>query len=112
MIAVLVAVTLLAAPPPVTFAFEAVSAKPGDRVVIHADGLRTTQPVRLYLVRSALRTTIRSARDPRLAYIATVRPRRGHAMTTFTVPALARGTYVPWCARCGTRMSGRLVVEP
>ena len=101
------AAAIAAAPPPVTFGFEAVSAKPGDRVVLHVERARA-RSVRLYLVERSLLPKIRTARDPRLWFIATARPRGGHAVVPFVVPPADTGTYVPWCAGCGKRVTGLL----
>ena len=101
------AATIAAAPPPVTFGFEAVSAKPGDRVVLHVDRARA-RTVRLYLVERSAFRRIRSAQDARLWFIASARPRGGHAVVPFFVPPARSGTYVPWCAGCGKRVTGVL----
>jgi hypothetical protein len=105
------AAAVAAAPAPVTFAFEGVVVTPGERIVVHADGFASTKPVRLYLVRSDLRAKVTSPRDPRLAFVVTLRPRRGHAMPRFTIPPLDSGTYAPWCVGCGLSRSGTLEIE-
>jgi hypothetical protein len=107
-----VAATIGAAPPPVRFGFEAVSAKAGQRVVLHVDGARS-RTVRLYLVKRSVLPKIRSARDSRLFFIATARQRGGHAVVPFIVPPIDSGSYVPWCATCGKRATGVLrIVMP
>jgi hypothetical protein len=100
----------LASPPPILIGFDTGSAKPGDRVAISANGFRSRSPVRLYLVRHALRARIRSAEDRRLSFIAMLRPRRGRATGTFTVPPLDSGAYVAWCRGCRIRPATTLRV--
>lgn len=107
--ATVLAAAALAAPPPVAFGFDHVSAAPNDRVTVHAQGL--LRPERLYLVRSDVARSVRSRFDARLAYVGRLVPSRRHAMLIFSVPPLDTGVYVPWCAGCGNRRSGELRVN-
>lgn len=110
MIIELIVAGALAGQPRISFEFGTDTAKPGDQVAVRAAGLPSRRALRLYFVRSSLRTRIRSAEDARLAFIGTLRPRARRAATTFTVPPLDSGTYVPWCPGCGGRVTGALRV--
>jgi hypothetical protein len=66
--------------------------------------------MRLYLVREADASKVRTRFDRRLAFVAQIAPDRNvHGLATFTVPPLDSGDYVAavWCPDCAKTSAGR-----
>jgi hypothetical protein len=101
-------VILAASAAAVAVTFGQAAAVPGDDVTVRATGLRSSQPVYLYLVARADRAKIRSAFDRSLVFVTRLRPRAGRATAMFEVPAIASGTYVAWCRGCRARTAAPL----